>query len=72
MRVYAGNCDGNAAVDTGGIIDDAWTDVEWVKITWMIDALGLLPWYKLATNSSYKAPPPPPIVRCAAIQLHQA
>ena len=37
--------------DTGGLVQDNWKDVEWVKISYL-EGIGLTPWY------SPKAPPP--------------
>ena len=37
--------------DTGGIVDSTWTNILWVKIQWMIGAVGMSPWY-LQTSST--------------------
>lgn len=31
--------------DTGGIVDDSWVNVLWVKINWLIATVNLQPWY---------------------------
>lgn len=31
--------------DTGGIVDDSWVNVLWVKINWLIATMDLKPWY---------------------------
>lgn len=31
--------------DTGGLVDDKWTNIEWTKVNWFIGASGLHPWY---------------------------
>lgn len=43
---------------------NVWTDVQWTKIQWMIDAMGLQPWYLVASNSvpANTVSPPPPAV----------
>lgn len=38
--------------DTGGIVDDSWVNVLWVKINWLIATVNLSPWYLGATVSS--------------------
>eukprot|EP00775_Hariotina_reticulata_P004256 gene4256-4507_t len=34
------------AGDTGGIVKDGWQNFDWMKITYMVDKLGLRPWYR--------------------------
>lgn len=31
--------------DTGGLIDDNWRELMWVKIRFLVNKLGLKPWY---------------------------
>jgi hypothetical protein len=31
--------------DTGGLVDDAWRNLEWAKLRYLFDNLGLRPWY---------------------------
>ncbi len=31
--------------DTGGLVDGVWRNLEWTKIIWLKDNLGLKPWY---------------------------
>lgn len=31
--------------DTGGLVDDTWRNLEWVKLNFLTDSLGLNPWY---------------------------
>eukprot|EP00878_Enallax_costatus_P038472 GHUV01043723.1.p1 GENE.GHUV01043723.1~~GHUV01043723.1.p1 ORF type:complete len:119 (-),score=30.54 GHUV01043723.1:455-811(-) len=37
--------------DTGGIVMNNWQDLNWVKLRYMIDNLGLQPWYKQPASS---------------------
>jgi hypothetical protein len=32
--------------DTGGLVDDSWMNLEWVKLRYLRDQLGLTPWYE--------------------------
>lgn len=32
--------------DTGGIVWDGWSKLEWTKLKYMMYSLGLTPWYK--------------------------
>lgn len=32
--------------DTGGLVDETWQNLDWTKLGWMQDNLGLTPWYK--------------------------
>jgi hypothetical protein len=32
--------------DTGGIVYDNWKQLDWNKLKFMINSLGLTPWYK--------------------------
>jgi hypothetical protein len=32
--------------DTGGIVWDNWKQLDWNKLKFMINSLGLTPWYK--------------------------
>ena len=48
--------------DTGGLVDsDTWTQVQWEKITWMQQAMGLKPWYQVATGAAKPTPSPPAV-----------
>ena len=31
--------------DTGGLVDDSWVNVLWVKINWLMATVNLQPWY---------------------------
>ena len=31
--------------DTGGIVWHNWQEVDWLKVNWMVQSLGLRPWY---------------------------
>lgn len=37
--------------DTGGIVMNNWQDLNWVKLRYMINNLGLQPWYKQPTTT---------------------
>eukprot|EP00775_Hariotina_reticulata_P003248 gene3248-3524_t len=37
--------------DTGGLVDDSWMNLQWVKLRYLMDNLGLTPWYKQATKT---------------------
>eukprot|EP00884_Botryococcus_braunii_P014864 jgi/Botrbrau1/23379/Bobra.0051s0030.1 len=42
--------------DTGGIVGNNWKDIQWVKVNFMRNAVGLTPWY---LSPGAKPPPPP-------------
>jgi hypothetical protein len=52
--------------DTGGIVHNDWQDLHWAKLRYMMDYLGLTPWYKTSDagrsprTPSPVAPNPPP------------
>lgn len=46
--------------DTGGLVTDNWKDIEWVKVAYLVDSLGLRPWWGSsapAAVSPHTAPP---------------
>ena len=41
--------------DTGGIVDDSWVNIVWVKVQWLIDSVQLRPWYLSSSDVSCNA-----------------
>ena len=49
--------------DTGGLVDDSWQNLMWEKLRWLMQKLGLKPWWGV-NKVEEEAPPPrqePPI-----------
>ncbi|KAF6266483.1 glycoside hydrolase superfamily [Scenedesmus sp. NREL 46B-D3] len=44
--------------DTGGLVDDSWMTLQWVKLRYLMDNLGLTPWYKPRNNRRRPASAP--------------
>lgn len=42
--------------DTGGLVDDSWMNLQWVKLRYLSDNLGLTPWYKAQPARRRPAP----------------
>lgn len=43
--------------DTGGIVKDNWQNLNWEKLGFMIDSLGLTPWYRWPGTRSVRNRP---------------
>jgi hypothetical protein len=39
-------CYNGDSTDTGGIVDSSWRDLDWLKLTWLSEYMGLRPWYQ--------------------------
>lgn len=42
--------------DTGGIVMNNWQDLHWEKLRFMLDKLGLSPWYKWSSTGVRRRP----------------